>query len=169
MPLVLHPFYVDARRDQFAPYYMTNLVGYMVETCVAAARLILSGCLDRHPDLTVVLVHAGGFFPYQIGRLDHGFRVRAATSANIESPPSSYLRRFCFDTITHASGPLKFLIELVGPDHVLLGTDIPFDMADVHFSDYLSMLDLDVQTTEAIYRGNAIRIFKLDFDSKKAA
>jgi aminocarboxymuconate-semialdehyde decarboxylase len=143
VPVVLHPFYVDTRREKFAQYYMTNLIGYMLETCTAAARLILSGCLDRHPKLTLVLVHAGGFLPYQIGRLDHGFRVR----------------------ITHASIPLKFLIELVGAHHVLLGTDIPFDMADVHFAQHLSALNLDDQTMEAISSENAIRIFGLDGNS----
>lgn len=165
VPVVLHPFYVDTRREKFAQYYMTNLIGYMLETCTAAARLILSGCLDRHPKLTLVLVHAGGFLPYQIGRLDHGFRVRTETRAHIDNPPSSYLHRFYFDTITHASIPLKFLIELVGAHHVLLGTDIPFDMADVHFAQHLSALNLDDQTMEAISSENAIRIFGLDGSS----
>ncbi len=107
-------------------------------------------------------MHAGGFLPYQIGRLDHGFRVRHETKANINSPPSSYLRRFYFDTITHASVPLKFLVELVGADRIVLGTDIPFDMADTHFEDFLSPLEVEVQAAKMINGGNAIRIFGLD-------
>lgn len=161
VPVVLHPYYVGAQ-PQFADYYMTNLIGNPLGTCVAAARLILSGFLDRHPNLTVVLVHAGGFLPYQIGRLDHGFQVRSETSASIDAPPSSYLRRFYFDTITHASRPLEFLVDLVGADRVLLGTDIPFDMADLHFADYLSALEVEQQAVETISSGNAVRIFGLD-------
>ena len=161
VPVMLHPYYVGTKR-QFADFYMTNLVGNPLETAVAASRLILSGCLDRHPKLKVVLVHAGGFMPYQVGRLDHGFRVRKETSAVIDSPPSTYLRRFYFDTITHASVPLKFLVELVGADRVVLGTDIPFDMADLHFTDYLAATGLDEQTVQTITADNASRIFHLE-------
>ena len=161
VPIVPHPYYVGIR-PHLADYYMTNLTGNPLETCIAASRLILSGFLDRHPNLIIVLVHAGGFMPYQIGRLDHGFRVRAETCADIKSPPSSYLRRFWYDTITHASIPLRFLIELVGSDRVVLGTDIPFDMADTHFEEYLSAAELDRQALEAITGGNAMHIFGLD-------
>jgi len=97
--------------------------------------------------------------PYQVGRLDHGFRVRAETSAAIASPPSTYLRRFWYDTITHASVPLQFLIELVGSDRVVLGTDLPFDMADNRFDHYLSAIDLDACDREAITFGNATSLF----------
>jgi aminocarboxymuconate-semialdehyde decarboxylase len=160
VPIVPHPYYVGTR-PHLADYYMTNLTGNPLETCIAASRLILSGFLDRHPNLIIVLVHAGGFMPYQIGRLDHGFRVRSETSAAIKSPPSSYLRRFWYDTITHASIPLKFLIELVGSDRVVLGTDVPFDMADTHFEDYLSAAEIDHGAIEAITGDNAMRIFGL--------
>jgi len=139
VPVILHPYYVGTRPN-LADFYMTNLTGNPLETCIAASRMILSGCLDRHPALEVVLVHAGGFMPYQIGRLDHGFRVRQETRAAIASPPSTYLRRFWYDTITHASTPLSFLVELVGPDRVMFGTDLPFDMADVRFQQYFARL-----------------------------
>jgi len=161
VPVMLHPYYVGTKR-QFADFYMTNLVGNPLETGVAASRLILSGCLDRYPMLKVVLVHAGGFMPYQVGRLDHGFRVRSETNAVIDSPPSTYLRRFYFDTITHASVPLKFLVELVGADRVVLGTDIPFDMADLYFTDYLAATELDQKTVQTITSDNANRIFHLE-------
>jgi aminocarboxymuconate-semialdehyde decarboxylase len=160
VPVMLHPYYVGTRAE-FADFYLTNLTRNPLETCLAASRLILSGCLDRHPNLTIILVHAGGFMPYQVGRLDHGFRVRTETRAKIASPPSSYLRRFYFDTITHAAVPLKFLIELVGPDRVLLGTDIPFDMADLRFQEYQATAELDAETLEAINNGNASRLFGL--------
>jgi len=161
VPVVLHPYYVGTK-PEFADFYMTNLVGNPLETGVSASRLILSGCLDRHPNLTVVLVHAGGFMPYQIGRLDHGYKVRKETNAKIDAPPSSYLRRFYFDTITHATIPLKFLVELVGADRVVIGTDIAYDMQDLYFTDYLAETGLDEESLAAINSGNANRIFHLE-------
>lgn len=82
VPVMLHPYYVGTR-PHLADFYMTNLTGNPMETCIAATSLILSGFFDRHPTLKLVLVHAGGFMPYQIGRLDHGFNVRAETRAVI--------------------------------------------------------------------------------------
>jgi len=161
VPVLLHPYYVGTRPN-LADFYMTNLTGNPLETCIAASRMILSGCLDRHPALKVILVHAGGFMPYQIGRLDHGFRVRAETNAAVSSPPSSYLRRFWYDTITHASVPLGFLVDLVGPDRVMLGTDLPFDMADVRGREHLSAIGLEPPTLEAVTSGNAMMLFGLD-------
>jgi aminocarboxymuconate-semialdehyde decarboxylase len=160
-PVVLHPYYVGPK-SQLGDFYMTNLIGNPLETTIAAARLILSGSLDRHPGLKVFLVHAGGFLPYQIGRLDHGYNVRSETNARIKEPPSTYLNRFYFDTITHANVPLKFLIELVGKEHVVIGTDIPFDMADTGFTQRLSSANLDSETVNAIQSQNVIRLFGLD-------
>lgn len=166
VPVILHPYYVAGKRAEFSEFYMINLISYPLSTGMAASRLILSGFLDRHPDLKLVLVHGGGFMPFQVGRLDHGFRVRAETKANIDSPPSSYLRRFHYDTITHASVPLKFLVELVGADRVVLGTDIPFDMADLRFLEYLAAAEFDEQTLQAINGGNSSHLFALEDRSK---
>ncbi len=159
-PVMLHPYYVGVK-SQFADFYMTNLIGNPLETAIAASRLILSGCLDRHPKLKVLLVHAGGFLPFQIGRLDHGYAVRSETSAHIKQPPSTYLNRFYFDTITHADVPLKFLINLVGKDRVVIGTDIPFDMADTHFAERLSSAGLDRDAMNKIESQNVVRLFGL--------
>jgi len=167
VPVVLHPYYVGVRR-QLADFYMTNLTGNPLETCIAASRLILSGFFDRHPRLKVVLVHSGGFMPFQIGRLDHGFRVRPETKSAISSPPSGYLRRFWYDTITHASTPLKFLIELVGSDRVVLGTDLPFDMADVHFQKYFAEAGFEPTVFNAVTSANATALFRLTLQPAKA-
>lgn len=163
VPLLLHPYDKLVRmRAELTDFYMSNLIGIPLATTLAASRLILSGCLDRHPNLTVVLMHAGGFMPYQIGRLDHGYRVRRETGANISSPPSTYIRRFYFDTITHASDRLNPLIDWVGADRVVLGTDIPFDMADLDFTQKFAEADLDGQVVETICSGNAKRILGLE-------
>jgi aminocarboxymuconate-semialdehyde decarboxylase len=160
VPVLLHPYYVGTRPG-LSDFYLTNLTGNPLETCIAASRLILSGCLDRHPTLKVVLVHAGGFMPYQIGRLDHGFRVRRETNAAIGMPPSTYLRRFWYDTITHAGAPLGFLVNLVGSDRVMFGSDLPFDMADVRFRQHFTEARLPVETIDAITGTNAAALFGL--------
>jgi aminocarboxymuconate-semialdehyde decarboxylase len=99
--------------------------------------------------------------PYQVGRLDHGHRVRAEARAAIEKPPSSYLRRFHYDTITHAPLPLRFLTELVGADRVVLGTDIPFDMGDTDFEDIIQNARLSDEARATIEGGNAARLFRI--------
>jgi aminocarboxymuconate-semialdehyde decarboxylase len=168
VPVMLHPYYVGTRPG-LVDFYMTNLTGNPLETCIAASRLILSGWLDRHPTIKVVLVHAGGFMPYQIGRLDHGFRVRPESRVAITAPPSSYLRRFWYDTITHAAAPLSFLVNLVGSDRVMFGSDLPFDMADVRFEDYFAAADFDTATRDTIARGNAAQLFRLDVVAARPA
>lgn len=160
VPVMLHPYYVGPKA-QFNDFYMTNLIGNPLETTVAAARLILSGFLDRHPRLKVILVHSGGFLPFQIGRLDHGYEVRSETNAHISRPPSTYLDRFVFDTITHMDLPLKFLIDLVGKDNVVIGTDIPFDMACTSFTRRLAAAELSKDALEAIESKNVVRLFSL--------
>jgi aminocarboxymuconate-semialdehyde decarboxylase len=162
VPVMLHPHSVRTR-PRLADFYMADLTGNPMDTCIAATRLMLSGFLDRHPALKLVLVHAGGFLPYQIGRLDHGFRVRTETRAAIAAPPSTYLRRFWYDTITHAGKPFEFLVELVGADRLMVGTDLPFDMADQRFRTYLSTgaYALAPVTRAAISAGTAVDLFGL--------
>jgi aminocarboxymuconate-semialdehyde decarboxylase len=126
VPLLLHPFYVGLRPG-LPDFYLTNLIGNPLESTIGAARLILSGVLDRFPRLRLVLTHGGGFLPYQIGRLDHGHRVRPESKGS-ERPPSDYLRRFVYDTVTHRPEATAFLVSLVGADRVAYGTDLPFDM-----------------------------------------
>jgi aminocarboxymuconate-semialdehyde decarboxylase len=128
VPVLLHPN--DPPVAQLGDYELANAVGNPLDTTIAAARLILSGTMDRFPNLRIVLVHAGGFLPYQVGRLDRIFKVRPAAGANISRPPSSYLGRFWIDSITHSTHALAYLAQLVGPNRLVLGSDYPFDMQD---------------------------------------
>lgn len=126
--ILTHPYYFGTKPG-LEKYYLTNLVGNPLDTAVMAADLIFGGVMDELPELKVCLSHGGGFIPYQIGRLVHGQKVRREAQT-IESSPKDLLKRFYFDSITHDAGALAYLIDLVGAEHVLLGTDIPFDMAD---------------------------------------
>lgn len=129
MTLFAHPNTVGAT-GRLDCYYLTNIVGNPLETTIMAANLILSGALDELPGLNMLLAHGGGFMPYQIGRFVHGHKVRPETHADTESSPKELLRRFHFDTITHDPQALRFLIDLIGADRIVLGTDSPFDMGD---------------------------------------
>ena len=109
-------------------YYLWNAFANPAETALNTAHMILSGLLEDHPALKICLFHGGGNLPYQIGRLDRAYEVRPEASAKICAPPSSYLRQFYFDTITHSAPALSYLIDLVGVDRIMLGSDYPFDM-----------------------------------------
>jgi aminocarboxymuconate-semialdehyde decarboxylase len=130
LAVILHPTQV-AGIERMRDFYLQNFVGNPMESTLAAGSLIMSGTLARNSALRIALLHGGGFLPYQIGRFDHGWRVRPESRAHTEEPPSSFLGRFWFDTLTHDPASLRFLYERVGAERLALGSDYPFDMAPV--------------------------------------
>jgi aminocarboxymuconate-semialdehyde decarboxylase len=158
-PIFLHPFNVIGSQ-RLTSYYLHNLLGNPFDTAVAAANLIFSGLLDRFPKLKICLPHAGGAFPYLIGRLNHGWMVRAECRA-LKKPPLSYLRRFTYDTISHAPEALRYLINLVGADRVMLGSDYCFDMGYEHPVKVVTSLKLSSNDQEKILGGNAKKVLQI--------
>ncbi|WHS33902.1 amidohydrolase family protein [Brucella sp. NM4] len=154
--ILTHPYYFGSKPG-LEPYYLTNLIGNPLDTTVMAAHLIFSGTMDEIPDLKICLSHGGGFAPYQIGRLVHGWKVRSETKTTTTSP-KELLRRFYFDTITHDAEALRYLIDFAGADQVLVGTDIPFDMADPDPIRTLADIGLDERSKQKITAGNAINL-----------
>jgi aminocarboxymuconate-semialdehyde decarboxylase len=142
LPIVLHPSYVGLKPG-LEDFYFTNSIGNPLETTTTAARLIHAGTLDRFPSLKLVLVHAGGYLPYQIGRFDHAYDVRNEPKVSLDRRPSEYLDRFYMDTITHAEAQLDFLASLIGTERLVLGTDIPFDMGDPRPLDLIRRTSVD--------------------------
>jgi aminocarboxymuconate-semialdehyde decarboxylase len=126
-----HPYYVGAKHG-LECYYLTNLIGNPLDTTIMLANLMFSGALDELDELRICLAHGGGFAPYQIGRLVHGHEVRSETHAHSKASPKDLLRRLYFDSLVFDPQALRYLIDLVGADHVCIGTDSPFDMADQH-------------------------------------
>ena len=125
--VLLHPDRaLSGRLD--SKYARTNTIGNPVETTIAAMSLISGGVLDRNLGLTVCLVHGGGTLPYQLGRIGHAHHVNPGSVGSMHAPPSAYLRRFHFDTVTHSPDVLAFLRDLVGSDRLVLGSDHPFAM-----------------------------------------
>lgn len=111
-------------------YHLRNLVGLPSATSLAIASVIFGGVLKDFPKLKFCFAHAGGFAPYQRGCFEHGYKVRVEGKEIISKPPSEYFQLLYFDTITHFTPALEYLIKSVGMDKVLLGSDYPFDMAD---------------------------------------
>jgi aminocarboxymuconate-semialdehyde decarboxylase len=125
--MLIHPYNV-AGADRLRSYYLNNLIGNPLDTTIAAACLVFGGVLERHPKLKVLLVHGGGFVPYQAGRWVHGWKVRPEPQVNLKQSPEPWIDRFYYDTILHAQPQLEFLVDSVGASRVLLGSDYPYDM-----------------------------------------
>jgi aminocarboxymuconate-semialdehyde decarboxylase len=140
-------------------YHLPNSIGNLVDRAVTFATLVHGGVMDECPDLKICLGHGGGYTCYGIGRMDHGWQVRAEARANIKTPPSTYLRRFYYDCIVYTEEALRYLIDSVGVDRVVFGTDWPYDMAlDWPVSWILAMKSLSQEEKEAILWRNLERL-----------
>ncbi|MGW0712677.1 amidohydrolase family protein [Streptomyces sp. NPDC002643] len=142
--------------ERLATHYLGNTVGQPVETTVALSHLIFTGVLDRFPRLKLVAAHGGGYLPTYVGRSDHAWHVREADARGCAEPPSRYLRRMWFDSLVYTPRGLRHLIEVVGADRVVLGTDHPFDMG---VDDPVARLDaagLIAADRSAVAGGNAL-------------
>lgn len=128
IPIFLHPYGV-LNDERMSPYYLANVVGFPAEQAMAAASLIFGGVFDRYPGLRVLLAHGGGAFPYVLGRIERGKEVLPDQMAT-DRPVRDYLDRFYVDTLIHDDAALGYLLDAVGPDRVVLGTDWPYWMMD---------------------------------------
>ncbi|MBI5879143.1 MAG: amidohydrolase [Chloroflexi bacterium] len=141
-------------------YDLGNLYGNPAENGLTTASLIFGGVLERFPSLKICIAHGGGVLPYIIGRLDQGYRARARSKTIITRLPSEYLRMLYFDTITHSAEALRYLIAVVGADHVLLGSDYPFDMGYERPAELVNSLNLPPAEAQAILGASAARLLK---------
>ena len=110
-------------------YHLPNSIGNLVDRAVTFATLVHGGVMDAHPDLKIVLGHGGGYTCFGIGRMDHAWQVRREAREHAPQPPSAYLRMFYYDSIVYTEQALRYLIDTVGIDRVVFGTDWPYDMA----------------------------------------
>lgn len=161
LPVLVHPWF-NERHAALDRWYLQNAIGNPLETTVVVERLLCSGMLRRHPDVQIILMHGGGFVPYQLGRLCHAQQVRPEL---VDAPASEEIwetvgRQLWFDTITHDAEALRYLVRRVGEDRVLIGTDNPFDMGDeAPVSTVRDALTAD--QAEQIGSANAMRLFGL--------
>jgi aminocarboxymuconate-semialdehyde decarboxylase len=153
----VHP--AHGRANSFLTrYHLRNLIGNPFETTVAIASLIFGGVLDRLPDLDICFAHGGGYACLGADRLDHGRQVRAEAQDS-SSLPSEYLRRLYFDTLVFGHSALSHLVDVVGADRVVLGSDYPADMGEPRPVDFVeSHPDLSDEQRRLILGGTMERL-----------
>ena len=150
---------VSPRNDR---YHLPNTIGNLADRTVTFAAFVFGGVMDACPGLKVCLAHGGGYACFGAGRMDRGWQVRAEARVNIQQPPSSYLGKFWYDCLTHSEDALRMLIDSVGIDRVVFGTDWPFDMAiDEPVSWVRNMDKLTDEEKSAILGGNVERLLGL--------
>ena len=160
MPIVMHPT-VPMWGEAIKDHWMIGMMGLQVDNSFALLRLILSGILERHPHLQLVMPHVGGILPYMSGRIDHQTEVLGRARDNITQPPSAYLQRIYLDTVSPSTQALQYAYEFSGADRLLFGTDHPWvDMP--RFVRLIEELPIPEADKTKIFGENAITLFNLD-------
>src|SRR5258708_32498100 len=148
--------------ERLVDHYFSNVIGNPLETTIAASHLIFDGVMERYPKLKIVLPHAGGYLAHYWARMDHAHRARSDCRTVIRKAPSSYLKKMYFDTITFDPRMLRHLIAQYGHEHVLLGTDYPFDMGEEDPVGLIaSVPGLKRAERDMIEGGNAARLLRI--------
>jgi aminocarboxymuconate-semialdehyde decarboxylase len=158
--IVLHPsgFTEGKRLSRFS---FSNTIGNPLETTIALHYLIFEGVLERHPNLKILAVHGGGYLGAYPGRIDHAWGARSDAHGTLPHPPTSYLKKIYFDSVVFTPEQLAELVRLYGADHVIMGTDYPFDMADYDPIGHVASAGLDAATVATVAGGNAKRLLGL--------
>ena len=159
LPIFLHPMMIN--NERMKQFYLVNICGNPFETALAACHLIFGGVLDAFPKLEISLPHAGGALPILRGRMDRGFVIRAECK-HLPRPPSEYLKRFTYDTISYNEDILEYLIKLVGIDRIMMGSDYCFDIAYEEPAKFVEgVKSLNGEQKQQILWNNAAKLLKL--------
>lgn len=160
MLIFIHPTTRAFDQPVFGGHYLWNTVGNPFETTIAAAQMTMSGLLERHRELRVLLAHGGGGLLAIRGRLEHSHGFQPDARAELSESPLSSIRRFYFDTVTHDRELLRALIDWAGADRVLLGSDYPFDMGDPDPVGSVRGLGLSPEDERRVLAENAARLIR---------
>jgi aminocarboxymuconate-semialdehyde decarboxylase len=153
-----HPISVEAMTE----YWLMPLVGFLMDTTLAAAHLVFAGVPRRFPKIRWALCHLGGAIPYLAERLDRGFFAFSECRQHIDRPPSEYLKQFYFDTVNFDPHALKLAVDFAGSDHVLAGSDYPHQIGSIaQMLTSIDALDVSEEARAAIRGGNAARLLGL--------
>ena len=159
--LFMHPMGFT-HADRLTEHYFNNIIGNPLESTLAVSHLIFGGVLDRFPKIKFCVAHGGGYLAHYHARMDHGWKARPDARTVLKKKPSSYLKKFYFDTITFDAGLLQNLVDRVGAKQVLLGSDYPYDMGD---DDPVGLVEgmagLGEKERAGILGGNAARLLKI--------
>jgi aminocarboxymuconate-semialdehyde decarboxylase len=146
--------------EAMTEYWLMPLVGFLMDTTLAAAHLVFSGVGERFPNIKWVLSHLGGAVPYMAERFDRGFQAFENCRRNIDRPPSDYLKTWYYDTVNFDPQALKLAIAFAGADHILAGSDYPHQIGSIpSMLESLRGLDISEADKAAILGGNAARIY----------
>lgn len=154
--VLVHPWDMMGT-DSMPKYWMPWLVGMPAEQSRAACALIFGGVLEQFPRLKIMLAHGGGSFPYTIGRIEHGFNMRPDLVAT-DNPrnPREYFSRLYFDSCVHDNLALRYLIDTVGIERVMLGTDYPFPLGEQEPGSGIQALALSRTEQDQLFHGTAL-------------
>ena len=152
----VHPWEM-AGRDRMTRYWLPWLVGMPAETSLAICSLIFGGVLERLPALRIAFAHGGGAFPATIGRIAHGFDVRPDLCAvSNDVSPREYLRRIYLDSLVHDPLMLRYLVDLMGPDRIALGSDYPFPLGEARPGALIDSCGFPEETRARLLHGTAL-------------
>jgi aminocarboxymuconate-semialdehyde decarboxylase len=156
--VIIHPNgFTEGKR--LSRFYFNNVIGNPFETTLALHYLIFDGVLERHPKLKLFAMHGGGYLGAYSGRIDHAWGARSDCRADLPKPPTTYLKQVYVDSIVFTPGQLKALVELFGVDHVIMGTDYPFDMLEYDPIGHIASVEsFDDTTRAALAGGNAKKL-----------
>lgn len=156
--ILLHPM-LPANADPFREYVLGPIIGFMFDTTLAVARMCFDGMFRDFPDIRWIIGHLGAGVPYLMERLDNGWRDFPECRTKIDELPSVYLKRLYYDTVNFNSHMLMLVRNMIGADHMVLGSDYPHLLGSIDRA-VSSICELDIPETEKaqIYRGNALSI-----------
>ena len=156
--IFLHPM-IPVQSESFNEYVLGPLVGFPFDTSLAVARMCFHGLFRDFPDIRWVIGHLGGAIPYLMERLDNGFRDFAECRAHIDALPSTYLKRLHYDTVSFSGPALRMVRDLVGTDHMVMGSDYPHMLGSIDRAvTSIAGLDIPEHEKQAIFSGTALRI-----------
>ncbi|MGY6588343.1 MAG: amidohydrolase family protein [Wenzhouxiangella sp.] len=164
LAVLIHPWNMMGQ-DKMPDYWLPWLVGMPAEVSRAICSMIFGGVFERLPGLRVCFAHGGGAFPFTIGRIEQGFRMRPDLVAH-RNPvnPRDYIGRFWVDSVTHDPQALRYLVDVMGADKVILGTDYPFPLGEQKPGEALTAMNPTAEENQRIRWKNALDFLDLPAD-----
>ncbi len=159
--IFIHPL-ANPSPDRLTRYHTGNLIGFPVESGICAASLIFGGVLARYPNIKICFAHGGGILPGLIGRWDHGWEARSEAKVHIDKPPSTYFKQLYFDDLVHSDAVLRALLDISSADHIVVGTDYPYDMGERQPGAVIERQNLTPAQRQAMESGTAARLLRIE-------
>jgi aminocarboxymuconate-semialdehyde decarboxylase len=156
--IFLHPM-LPANSDAFREYVLGPIIGFPFDTSLAVARMCYDGMFEEFPNIRWIIGHLGGAVPYLMERMDNGFRDFADCRAKIDKLPSVYLKRLYYDTVSFSPHTLKMVREMVGADHMVMGSDYPHLLGSIDRAvTSIDQLEISASEKDQIFSGTALTI-----------